>query len=210
MNEYHKIQTVFKRDQTTKKIIEGDFTFPEFEYLKDNLWTFTEKVDGTNIRVMWNGESVVFGGKTDNAQIPVNLLYALQAMFEGMPNKAKLAEVFGDSKEVCLYGEGYGPKIQAGGGNYRKDASFVLFDVKIGPWWLKREDVDGIAKKLGIDSVPTVGEGTLTEAIELVRKGQKSIWGDFTAEGLVVRPKVELMCRNGGRLITKIKHRDFC
>lgn len=27
----------------------------EFDYLKDNTWIFTEKVDGTNIRIMWDG-----------------------------------------------------------------------------------------------------------------------------------------------------------
>ena len=34
-----------------KKLIEGRFRNPLVEYLKDNEWVFTEKVDGTNIRV---------------------------------------------------------------------------------------------------------------------------------------------------------------
>ena len=37
----------------------------------------------------------------------------------------------------------------------------------------------------------------------------RSTWGDFEAEGIVARPKTELMARNGSRLITKIKCRDF-
>ena len=78
MKEYHKIQTIFKRNEANHHIIEGEYSLPEFEYLKNNEWVFTEKVDGTNIRVMWNGESVVFGGKTDDASIPVFLLYKLQ------------------------------------------------------------------------------------------------------------------------------------
>lgn len=37
MNTYHKIQTVFKRnlDLPKKPIIIGDWTLPEFEYLKE-------------------------------------------------------------------------------------------------------------------------------------------------------------------------------
>lgn len=35
----------------------------------------------------------------------------------------KDAEVFGC--DACLYGEGYGAKIQKGGGNYRADQDFV-------------------------------------------------------------------------------------
>jgi hypothetical protein len=214
MKEYHKIQTCFKRDEKTKKILINDWTLPEFEFLKDNQWVFTEKVDGTNIRVMWNGENVVFGGKTDNASIPVPLLYELQRMFEGTVKKQLFKETFlsdNDGEvmtEVCLYGEGYGGKIQSGG-NYSENSKFVLFDVKIGDWYLQRSDVEDIAEKLGIDIVPIVGQGTLVEAIELVKKGQKSTWGDFIAEGLVLRPAAELKTRRGDRLITKIKHRDF-
>jgi len=31
----------------------------------------------------------------------------------------------------------------------------------------------------------------------------------FQAEGIVARPKVELLSRTGERIITKIKHKDF-
>ncbi|MCP4215045.1 MAG: RNA ligase family protein, partial [bacterium] len=72
MKQYHKIQTVFKRDPENrhKTLLEGEFSIPEFEYLQDNDWIFTEKVDGTNIRVMFDGEKITFGGKTERAQIP--------------------------------------------------------------------------------------------------------------------------------------------
>jgi hypothetical protein len=55
MKEYHKIQTIFKRDMTNKakSLFEGRWTMPEFEYLANNTWVFTEKVDGTNIRVIF-------------------------------------------------------------------------------------------------------------------------------------------------------------
>lgn len=220
MKEYHKIQTIFKRDEKTKRIIEGDYTLPEFEVLKDISWIFTEKVDGTNIRVMWDGVNVTFGGKTDDAQMPVFLLYRLQELFEGTPNKQKLSSIFplleGQGPDayqplsVCLYGEGYGAKIQKGGGNYKPDGvDFVLFDVKVGDWWLQRVDVEDIAQKLGLHVVPIIGEGTLTDAVERTRNGFNSIWGGFKTEGIVLRPKIELKTRRGDRIIAKIKHRDF-
>lgn len=208
--EYHKIQTIYKRDEKTHKIIEGDYSLPEFEYLKDNEWVFTEKVDGTNIRIMWNGENVVFGGKTDNTQIPVFLLYKLQGLFEGVAKRQLLKEVFTDSTDVILYGEGYGNKIQQAGKDYIPDGNnFVLFDVKIGNSWLERENVDDIAEKLGIKSVPIIGQGTLKDMVEITRKGFNSQWGEFTAEGIVARPRTELFTRKGERIITKIKHKDF-
>lgn len=198
------------------KMIVGNYSLPEIEYLKDNRWIFTEKVDGTNIRVMWNGESIVFGGKTDNASIPVFLLYKLQELFEGTIKKELLKKTFTDEKtgefmtDVCLYGEGYGAKIQKGGGNYIKDGvSFVLFDVKIGDWWLQRESIEDVGEKLGLKVIPIIGEGTIDEMLEITKQGFKSHWGDFIAEGIVARPKVELRNRAGKRIITKIKHKDF-
>jgi hypothetical protein len=186
--------------------------------VKDNSNYFTNQilVHNTNIRIMYNGypeelhkemgviPTISFGGKTDRAQIPVLLLDYLNATF--LPKIDMFKEMFDAS--VCLYGEGYGPKIQKGG-KYRSDHSFVLFDIKIGNWWLKRKDVEEIAKILNIDIVPIIGEGTLSEMVEKVRNGFNSTWGDFIAEGIVARPKVDLKCRNGERIITKIKYTDF-
>ena len=368
MSEYHKIQSIFKRDMTSKRktLIEGDWTLPEFEYLAGNAWTFTEKVDGTNIRVVFKDSGVTFGGRTDDAQIPAKLVERLNERF--LPLAAKLGEVFPDGAAV-LYGEGYGAKIQKGGGNYRADQDFVLFDVlvfnavydtikscpehhallnatltdlislrgsvnpaitetlrkriqsgqqtssegrrstskpievqrhgrqqredatlkqssdsllsntnksfqtrtacapfaaaaatesvaeetpsrsaltiamqpdrseacsvqsvtpqftkpseichgstqqgctcKINKWWLQRADVGDVAQKLGLDMVPVIGEGTLHDAVAWAKRGIRSTWGDFEAEGIVARPKTELMTRAGQRLVAKIKCRDF-
>jgi ATP-dependent RNA circularization protein (DNA/RNA ligase family) len=207
MNEYHKIQTLFKRDmeRNGKTLLEGQWTLPEFEFLAGNTWVFTEKVDGTNIRVMLKDGSVTFGGKTDAAQIPAPLVARLNERF--LPLAAKMQEVLGC--DACLYGEGYGAKIQKGGGKYRDDQDFVLFDVNIGGWWLQRADVEDVAQKLGLDVVPIIGEGTLHDAIAAAKAGITSTWGNFQAEGIVARPKTELKARNGNRIITKIKCRDF-
>jgi len=209
MQIYHKIQTVFKRNPETKfkTLLEGDFSLPEFEYLKQNEWVFTEKVDGTNIRVMYNGiGQIKFGGKTDNAQIPSDLINRLNERF--LP-QLKTFETLWEDAQVCLYGEGYGVKIQKGGGNYRQDQDFVLFDVKINEWWLQRKDVEQIAEHFKLDIVPIIGHGTLFDMVNLAQNSFISIWGNFIAEGIVARPAVELKSRNGSRIITKVKHKDF-
>ena len=66
-----------------------------------------------------------------------------------------------------------------------------------------------MSKSLSIDVVPIIGEGTLNDAIEKTKMGSHSTWGSFNAEGLVMRPKVELFDRFGDRIIAKIKTRDF-
>jgi len=218
MMEYHKIQTVFKRDPETnnKNLLEGEYSLPEFKYLEENNWVYTEKVDGTNIRVEFDGSDIDFGGKTDRAEIPGALLTRLNYLFA---SKIDLFKTIFPEKpnnegiviypEVCLYGEGHGAKIQKGGGNYSPTQDFVLFDVRIGHWWLKREDVEDIASKFDIGIVPIIGIGTLFNMVEMTREGFKSRWGDFIAEGIVARPEVELKTRSGHRVITKIKYKDF-
>ena len=209
MNVYHKIDTVFKRDIKTKykTLLMGEYSKPEFEYLKDNIWLFTEKIDGTNIRIMWEGGNLRFGGKTDNAQIPVFLYDKLNKIF----TKDMFVKEFPET-DICLYGEGYGARIQKGGGNYIPDGvDFILFDVNIAGWWLKREDVLDIAAKFHLCAVPFVGEGTLGAMVKLVKSGFQSQIGNstHTAEGIVARPRVELKDRAGRRIITKIKYKDF-
>ena len=214
MKEYHKIKTVYKRDPDTKykTLLEDQYAIPEFEYLKDCQWAFTEKVDGTNIRVMFNeGMGITFGGKTERAQIPAPLVNKLNEIF--LPELMLFEDNFDNG--VCLYGEGYGAKIQKGGGNYISDGvSFVLFDVRIGDYWLQRRDVDSIATGFGIEIVPIIGKGTLSRMIEIVKNENAiSAWATiknpFRPEGIVARPEVELKTRSGERIITKIKHKDF-
>lgn len=216
--EYPKINTLFKRDEKNV-IIPTEFSEPEFEYLKDLKWEATEKVDGTNTRVILNpptessGPTLEFRGRTDNADMPKHLVKKLSELFE----LDKLLSIFSSEdkpldNQVILYGEGYGMKIQKGGNYIPDDVNFRLFDIKIGNWWLKRDACEEIATKLGIDIVPLIGYMTIDEAIEFVKKGFKSTIAhnkDYDAEGLVLKTPVGLLSRSGKRLITKIKTKDF-
>lgn len=211
MIEYHKIDSVYFRDPDNhnKTFLEGQWTRPEFEYLARNEWIWTEKVDGTNIRVEIDNGYVTFGGRTAAAQIPATLITVLNDMF---PAGLVLHDHKGEpiKTPVTLYGEGYGAKIQKGGGAYKPDGQdFVLFDVMINGVWLKHDAVCGIAEKLDINVVPIIGRGGLVDAINHVKEGFDSQWGPFIAEGLVCRPSVDMRNREGHRIITKIKHRDF-
>lgn len=207
MKEYTKIRTLWAREeQKPHNMIVGKFDRPEFELLQNIEWTFTEKVDGTNIRIMWDGNKVTFGGKTDNAQIPAKLIEKLYELFGGENNEQVFESVFG-SDPVCLYGEGYGGNIQ--GLSEYGDFNFILFDVKVGDWWVERENIEDIAKKFDISVVPIIAKGTLHEMSELVANGFTSTLGELKSEGLVARPSTELCNRKGERIITKLKHKDF-
>ena len=56
MPTYPKIQSIYKRDPDNQyKTFTTEYATPEIGYLADCEWEFTEKVDGTNIRIGWDG-----------------------------------------------------------------------------------------------------------------------------------------------------------
>jgi len=215
METYHKIQSIFKRDPETnyKTFLEGQWSVDAFGALAELKWEFTEKVDGTNIRIGWDDvtQQVTFGGRSDNAQLPGQLRVYMENKFT--------PELMSDlAGPVTLIGEGFGGKIQKGSA-YGPDQRFILFDVFIEPWadypmglWLPRSEVNTIAEILDIPVVATVFTSTLL-------KGYRSLktWRPVTEipdstrvmEGFVARPTVELRDRLGQRIITKIKVKDF-
>lgn len=223
--KYPKINTIYKRDnkgKITDEMVDNARLFKNF------IYEGTEKIDGTNIRiefVQYEWDSVTlntspeliadieFGGRTDKAQIPEGLREHLKDIF----TVNRLQDMFGENPiHVILYGEGYGAKIQKGGGLYRKDQGFILFDVDVkmddGNFIaLSQENVEDIATKGEIPFSPVVFRGTIIEAIEFVKNGQMSVVSEeeMVAEGIVLKQKDGLRDRIGNRLIFKVKIKDF-
>ncbi len=219
MKTYHKIQSIYKRDPKNnyKTFLEGQWSVEAFGLLKDLAWDFTEKIDGTNIRIGWDDVAleVKFGGRTDNAQLPGQLVNYMKEYFTA----EHCAEVL--EGPVTLIGEGYGGKIQKGSG-YRQEQRFILFDVFVEPWvdcptgmFLERGVVENIAGALDIPYTPIVHTGPLMEGYEMIAAGGEPLLSwiaeseTLAMEGFVARPRVELRDRLGRRIITKIKEKDF-
>lgn len=214
--EYPKINTLFKREMYGDNVIIPDeICIPEMNYLKDCLFECTEKIDGTNIRIEieWKSQNeyiIEIKGRTDRDIIPNHLLEKLHSLFDNF-NPNNIFE-FKNPTHITLYGEGYGVKIQNGDNYIKNGVDFILFDIKIGNYWLLRQSIEDIAKNIKLKVVPLVGYFTLNDAIEYVKNGFKSIIAenkDYEAEGLVLKTPCGLVDRNGSRIITKLKTIDF-
>lgn len=213
--EYQKIATPFKRDPQTKKLMIGTFTDPSIDALQHSAdWFFTEKVDGTNMRVLWDGHKLVYLGRTDRAEFSHDQVVAITRIFGGEDMETLFEQKFGATPAI-LYGELYGPKIQ-NGGNYRADIGFMLFDVRIDSLWLHQNDVEDIGIELGLEVAPVIlSDSDLWDGVNTVQDGFKSVVAkshsgkDIYAEGLVGTTYSGLLTRRGERVIVKIKHRDF-
>ena len=107
-------------------------------------------------------------------------------------------------KETYIFGEGFGNKIQSGG-DYG-EIGFIIFDINIDGFDLKRSDVDDIASRLGLPSVSVRFEGTLEEAICWVSEHHMSSLGNgnHEVEGLVLVPRDIQLYDNKNKLIPNV------
>lgn len=236
--KYQKINSLFKRDENNLIIVD-EYCQSEFKYLENLLWECTEKIDGTNMRVIiepiyttdylstinvwidvFKEFKITIAGKTDEAMIPKHLLKKMNEIF----TQERVYKAFADRyildekhqeknlSKIILYGEGYGMKIQKGGNYISNDVNFILFDVKVDNIWLQIGACNDIAKSLGIEIVPFIGYMTIPQAIQYVKKGFVSNISEnreYMAEGLVLKTPCGLLNRLGERIITKIKYKDF-
>lgn len=209
MKEYQKISNIFKFDEKYRTIVGMTDTY---QALRNIEWIGTEKVDGTNIRIYWDGYKIQIAGRTEKSQIPEHLMNYLSNLFLTKEMEYVFEQMFGE-KETYLFGEGYGFKIQANGDEYfedRKSVGFILFDVNIGGFDLSRDNVNDIAEKLGLKSVPVVFKGNLNEAIEFVKKHPVSTlgYGNHEMEGLVLQPVIQLYDAKHKLIKCKCKYCD--
>lgn len=214
MKTYDKIETVFERGEDFKVI--DVLRRPEFGLICK--WVLTEKVDGTNVRLHftpstdggWTSHEI--GGRTDNAQLPTSLLQELTRICDVIRGEVTAICAEYDLPSLTLFGEGYGAKIQKGGGNYRSDQGFILFDVMAGSTYLEEASVTSTSARLGVPRVPILdAQATIVEAVGMCRHGFQSTIAesDCEAEGVVAKPIVPLYDSRGRRVMWKLKCRDF-
>ena len=227
--EYPKIHSLWKRAEGHNFII-GDYSCPEFA--TQTKWRVQEKIDGTNIRIviqrfadpqldvlyttLKQGNKIsnqicdiCLLGKTGNAQIPKGIIDWFQEKhFEITLLQNSIFPI----GTTILFGEGFGPKIQSGG-IYRKDISFILFDVYMCGRWSTREEVDEIAKLLGLESPCDLGLMKEEEIVAFVCSKPKGFYGDknYTIEGIVARsePLVRFNNNQANPVMWKLKVKDF-
>lgn len=147
MREYPSTNNLYTRDPETHKLILGEIKVPEHAAI--GSWLVTEKVDGTNIRVLLrldgfqdtpDGSNAVrkmqveVRGRSDRANVPGDLeakiLQEINARWQQVFAWLQDLTMDDDTIQVCIYGEGYGAGIQKVGKQYRADdKSLRIFDV---------------------------------------------------------------------------------
>lgn len=214
MREYPKIDNLYKRNPEKKsELLVGKFTRPEFSLIY--AWDTTEKVDGTNVQLkfhkVFNG-SFDYNGRTERAQFTIGQENFLEELGDSVRGKVlNTINAFG-LDTLTIYGELYGPKIQAGG-NYSDDLHFRAFDMLVNDKvWLSPEDVRKNTEYFGLEEVPSLGTMTTDQIFLVVSGGFKSTFArntEYDAEGVIAKPPFNLYDQRGERVMFKLKTCDL-
>lgn len=224
MHQYGKIETLYNRaeDFTVDKT---QLRNPAFGLI--GQWTATTKLDGTNIRLMYSletEEDITFslGGRTNKAIFSDNHREIFTEI--GLSLQSEVEKIMCEFKvpSLTLYGEGTGPGIQKGGGDYSDHVTFTCFDILKGDRrWCDEQEITDMSERLGIARAAILTNPyrrdncnlwAAEEIVMYVSSGQNvkvNAKNETEAEGIVARPSVPLFDRYGNRVMWKIKASDF-
>lgn len=168
-----------------------------------------EKIHGTSTHLSWNCKEKKIkyfsGGESNERFVKI---------FDNDFLISKFLELFIDSN-VVVYGEAYGGKQQGMSNTYGTELKFVAFDVSVNDLWLEVPKAENICNALNIEFVDYVKISTDLEALNAERDKpstqakRNGILGDKIREGVVLRPLVEFIMKNGSRVIAKHKRDEF-
>lgn len=235
-HNYEKIYAPFGRDSSKSEYVNtSKWSKPEFEFLQNNEWIWTQKIDGSNLNIIWDGERVSYKGHTDKTQWNERSKNYIESVFCTTEAETVFEQLYGEqpvivSMEIVSkdFNQNYG----------HLDGHFYVYDVRngvTGKYW-DRKAVEDFVQAFDpeykeIEAVQIIFKGTIKEAIEWVKIAReynenferKSVYisnivgfvdvknplGKYPIEGLVGRPLVEIYNSKGERIITKVKCKDY-
>lgn len=181
-----------------------------------------EKIHGTSAHIAFKPGSVsLVNGHTDGPDIKLFNGGSNRNEFVKLFDMQKLADVYqtiyGESSpELVIYGEAYGGKLQGMKETYGPDLKFVAFEVRFGEKWLNVPNAEMVVKHFGLEFVHWIFIPTDLAMIDRARDAESEqanrngMGHGRNREGVVLRPPIEVIKPNGGRIIAKHKRPEFC
>lgn len=217
--KYPEMKTLFKLIPSGSKGKKWDATSGEIlpetaalHFIPLSELVFTEKIDGTNMGIRVTNGLVTHIQKREHICIREDKTDTFYFEVGDMISKIIEDKKIEQLKDVIIYGELCGEKIQKGG-NYFPCRKFIIFDIydttlnRFFTW----DAVTHFAAELGIETVPEINYDKADLSVANVKEfilGQKSVFNpDFGAEGMVIRHRKDTLPFR--RWMAKIRKKDF-
>lgn len=188
--------------------IENMRNFPQI-FVEDELVVLTEKVHGTQDRVgMIEGE-LMAGSKGLRRARPANDEFRSNTYWFPLalePVRAFIEELGREHRQVMLFGEIYGSKIQSFHYGHTGKLGYRAFDLLIDGHYLDWQEFRTLCQQAGIDTVPELALMPFRlEEIKRYSEGQTLLMQEnaHMREGVVVKPVQERSDPKLGRVILK-------
>jgi len=171
-----------------------------------------EKIHGTSAHISWDATDI---------SVPNLSFYSggeSHERFMELFDVENLTRIFTDevgADAMTVYGEAYGGKQQGMSKTYGKELKFIVFDVKVGDFWLDVPKAEDVAIKLGLEFMAYARVSTDIEALDAERDRDSTqavrngVGEGCIREGVVLRPLIEVVKNNGKRVICKHKRVEF-
>lgn len=203
---YPKFYAPYERAERSK-YLDPTKPRPTLEPYMNNStkWYVSNKLDGTNTRILWDGHKVEVRGRTNASKLQGYQNELLDVLT--VNDNYLFDEAFGE-KPVVIYGESFGGKIQCNPHN--AEPQFKVFDMQVDGIWLDYSDVEELSDKLNLgynEHHVLYGWSNVMTYFKELRKELDTNGKYF--EGIVACPVNMPLTRFGERVITKIKVADF-
>ena len=209
-HNYQKISAPFGRTTPKDRLVDPSiFAKPWVQLFYDSgiKMYASEKIDGTSVGIVWDGERISFVGHTEKSEFCPRYLEYLKTNFGTSEFESVIEELFGD-KQIKIYGEGISKDYNVHYGY--PEGNFIMYDIQNeNGTFYNRVVVKEIAKKLNL-IYPWEEMMSLKEAIDYIKTRPVSkLNPENMMEGLVLRAPLELYTNHGDRIICKVKVKDF-
>lgn len=188
--------------------IENMRNFPDI-LQEDEMVVLTEKIHGTNSRVGVIEGVLMAGSKGVRRKRPQDDNFAANLYWYPLslsPVRTMLEDLSAQHRQVVLFGEIYGSKIQSLDYGHKGTMGYRAFDILIDGHYLNWSNFVALCAQYGIDTVPVVA--SIPFNLDTIKKHSEgnTLLLDNNAhirEGVVVKPLQERRDTKTGRVILK-------
>jgi RNA ligase (TIGR02306 family) len=168
----------------------------------------TEKIHGTSSRIAIIEGEVMAGSMGLRRKRPESLDEMVRNLYwfpYTLPAvRALLEALSGSHRQVVLYGEVFGSKVQSLHYGHSGLLGYRTFDVMLDGEFLDSEKFFPLCASYGVETVPLLYEGAYSlQTIAALAEGNTTLSGEHVREGVVVKPVRERRDPSVGRVVLK-------
>lgn len=170
----------------------------------------SEKLHGTSARFGLVEDKLMIGSRNLQLKVDVERKSIWHHVFEKEKIQEKLLALKSafNAKDVAIYGEIVGPKIQDLKYGQTEPTLFV-YDIVVDHKFLLPQALAGVCQTIGLKSVPELKVGPLTEEDFKMRLGNSVLDDSHIREGIVIKPLEPRWDQALGRVILKVISEDY-